>query len=237
MQPLAAAVAAARRPAAADNPLLLLQTRASEHITAALDSYRDARDKLEEQMFFGFYGSPFVQALLGINKDSVVRPVPGTSPEKLAARQAQTVAYAAMLETGGFDEALTRAVRYVGAADRALDQRCALALNVARQQLMRLSVAEFKTLVRDQFFVLQLEPERAIEVLPSLVPELDARKKLLKQVRAIASAGDPLTAAERDRLARLSQALGVPIERPPAPASSGRLIDAGATSRREAELH
>ena len=188
-------------------------------------------------MFFGFYGSPFVQALLGINKDSVVRPVPETSPEKLAARQAQTDAYAAMLETGGFDEALTRAVLYVGAADRALDQRCALALNVARQQLMHLSLAEFKMLVRDQFFVLQLEPERAIEVLPSLVPELDARKKLLKQVRAIASAGDPLTVAERDRLARLSQALGVPIEKPPAPATSGRLTDARATARPGAELH
>ena len=113
-----------------------------------------------------------------------------------------------MLKTGGFDEALTRAVLYVLAADRTLDQRCALALNVARQQLMQLSLAEFKTLVRDQFFVLQLEPERAVEVLASLVPEADARKELLKQVRAIASAGDPLTAAERDRLARLSQVAG-----------------------------
>ncbi len=169
-------------------------------------------------MFFGFYGSPFVQALLGINEDSIVRPVPETSPEKLAARQAQTDAYAAMLETEGFDEALTRAVLYVRAADRALDQRCALALNVARQHLMRLSLAEFKVLVRNQFFVLQLEPERAIEALPSLVPELDMRKKLLKQVRAIASAGDPLTPAERDRLARLSQALDVPSDKSPAPA-------------------
>ena len=111
-----------------------------------------------EQMFFGFYGSPFVQALLGINAGSEVRPFPGTSPEKLAARQAQTDAYAAKLQTGGFDEALTRAVLYVIAADRTLDQRCALALNVARQQLMHLSLAEFKVVVRDQFFVLQLEP-------------------------------------------------------------------------------
>ena len=229
--------AAARRPVAADNPFLALQKQASDQITAALDAYRVARDPLEEQMFFGFYGSPFVQALLGINKDSVVRPVPGTSPEKLAARQAQTDAYAAMLETGGFDEALTRAVLYVGAADRALDQRCALALNVARQQLMRLSLAEFKTLVRDQFFVLQLEPERAIEALPSLVPELEARKKLLKQVRAIASAGDPLTVAERDRLARLSQALGVPIEKPRCLRPRADRPTLGRPPDQQAELH
>ena len=196
MQPLAAAVSAARRPVAADNPLLALQTKVSEQITAALDAYRVARDKWQEQMFFGFYGSPFVQALLGINEDSIVRPVPETSPEKLAARQAQAEAYEAMLETGGFDEALTRAVLYVLAADRMLDQRCALALNVARQKLMHLSLAEFKVMVRDQFFVLQLEPERAIEALASLCRSADARKTLLKQVRAIASAGDPLTAAE-----------------------------------------
>ena len=85
VQPLAAAVAAARKPVAADNPFLALQTQISDQIIAALDAYRAARDQLAEQMFFGFYGSPFVQALLGINKDSDVRPVPGTSPEKLAA--------------------------------------------------------------------------------------------------------------------------------------------------------
>ncbi len=237
LQPLAASVSAARKPVAPDNPLLALQKQVSDQITTALDSYRVARDRLEEQMFFGFYGSPFVQALLGINEDAVVRPVPETSPEKLAARQAQTDAYAAMRETGGFDEALTRAVLYVRTADRALDQRCALALNVARQHLMRLSLAEFKVLVRNQFFVLQLEPERAIEALPSLVPEVEARKKLLKQVRAIASAGDPLTPAERDRLARLSRALGVPSEKSPAPATSGRPTNARVTARSEAELH
>jgi hypothetical protein len=89
VQQLAAGVATSRRPAAADNPFLALQAQISEQITAALDAYRVARDQLAEQMFFGFYGSPFVQALLGLNKDSEVRPFPGTSPEKLAARQAQ----------------------------------------------------------------------------------------------------------------------------------------------------
>ena len=167
VQKLAADVTAARKPAAADNPFLALQTQVSDQIVAALDAYRVARDQMAEQMFFGFYGSPFVQALLGLNADSEVRPFPGTSPEKLAARQAQADAYAAKLQTGGFDEALTRAVLYVTAADRMLDQRCALALNVARQQLMHLSLAEFKALVRDQFFVLQLERERAVEALAS----------------------------------------------------------------------
>ena len=211
---LAANVAATRKPAAADNPFLKLQSQVSDQITAALDSYRMARDQWAEQMFFGFYGSPFVQALLGLGAGSEVRPFPGASPEKLAARRARADACAAKLQTGGFDEALTRAVLYVIAAHRTLDQRCALALNVARQQLMHLSLADFKVVVRDQAFLLQLECERAVEALASIVPDADARMELLKQVHAIIDTGAPPSAAERDRLTRLSRLLATPIERP-----------------------
>ncbi len=135
-----------------------------------------------------------------------------------------------MLTTGGFDEAMTRAVLYVVAAGRMLDQRCALALNVARQQLLHLSLAEFKELVRDQFFVLLFQPDRAVEVLGSLVPEADARKELLKQVDAIVRAGDPLPAAALDRLNRLSQVLRVPEINCRA-AAAKTIAQPGATSR------
>ena len=39
------------------------------------------------------------------------------------------------------------------------------------------------------------------------MPEADARKELLKQVHTIVGAGDLPIAAERDRLAKLSQVL------------------------------
>jgi len=234
---LAAGVAAARKPAGADNPFLALQTQVSDQIVAALDAYRLARDKMAEQAFFGFYGSPFVQALLGLNADSEVRPFPGTSPEKLAARQAQLDAYAAKLLTGGFDEALTRAVLYVTAADRMVDQRCALALNVARQKLMHLSLAVFKALVRDQFFVLQLEHERALEALASMVPEADAREKLLQHVQTIVGAGDRPLAYERGRLDRLSQVLAKPIAKLLPPTTSDRTSAARAPTRPAAVSH
>ncbi len=214
VQTVAANVAATRAPVAADNPFLVLQGLVSDQIKSALNAYQAARDNFAEQMFFGFYGSPFVQSLLGINEGSDVRPLPGTSPEKLAAQKAQSDAYATKLRSGGFDEALTRAVLYVIAADRSLDQRCALALNVARRQFMRLSLAEFKTLVRDQFFVLQLEQERAVDALAVMVPEADARTELLKQVEAIVRASGPPSAAERDRLARFASVLAVVTKKP-----------------------
>jgi len=237
VQALAAGVEAYRQPATADNPFLVLQTQVSDQITGALDAYRVVRDRLAEQMFFGFYGSPFVQALLGLNDGSEVRSLPGISAEVRAARRAQADAYDAKLRTGGFDEALTRAVLYVTAAEQMVDQRCALALNVARQQLMHLSLIEFKAMVRDQFFVLHLERERAVEALASLVPEADARKALLEQVQTIVGAGDPPLAAERDRLARLSQVLPVQIEPPVASATSGETSGTRGRARRSSPSH
>jgi hypothetical protein len=239
VQKLAADVAAARQPAAPDNPLLALQKQISDQITAALDAYRDARDKWAEEAFFSFYGSPIVQGLLGLNDGSPVRELPGTSPEKRAAQQARTDAFAAKLRVGGFDEALTRAVLYVIAAARALDERSAFALNVVRQRFMHLSLDGFKALVRDQFFVLQLERERAVEALATLVQEADARKELLKQVEAIVAASGPPAAAERDRLARLSQVLAVPAPKvvaptppPPARTAAGKVAAPAAREAR-----
>jgi len=225
VQKLAAEVAAARQPAAPDNPFLALQKQVSDQITAALDAYRDARDQWAEQAFFAFYGSPVVQGLLGLNDGSKVRELPGTSPEKRAAQKAREEAYAAKLRTGGFDEALVRAVLYVIAAEMALDARSAFALSVAHQNMKGRSLGAFKALVREQFFVLMLERERAVEALATLVTDADARKDLLKQVEAIVTADGPPTAAERDRLAKLSQVLAVPAPKavapPPPPARTG----------------
>jgi hypothetical protein len=223
VQKLAASVAAARKTVAADNPFLALQAKVSDRIVASLEAYRVARDRMTEQMFFGIYGSPILQGLLGITESTEVRPAPGTSPEQRAAQKTRADAYAAMLETGGFDEALVRAVLYVFAAERSVDQRCALALNCAREHLLRLSLASFKVLVRNQFFVLQLEGERAVEALVAMVPQTGARETLLKDVWAIVGAGDPPNAAARYRLDRLAHDLGVPAEKRVSPAPTGRV--------------
>ena len=114
-------------------------------------------------------------------------------------------AYAGKLSTGGFDEALARAVLYIVSADRALDERCAFALGAAFRELTHLTVEQFKALIRDQFFVLLMERERAVEALTTLVPEPDKREALLQRVNAIVSAGDPPTPAERERIDRLAK--------------------------------
>jgi hypothetical protein len=63
---------------------------------------------------------------------------------------------------------------------------------------------------------------------------VDPRKELLKQINAIVGAGDPPLAAERDRLAHLSQVLAAPIEKaaPLVPSRPASL--SGTTARRSA---
>lgn len=214
VEQLAAMVSANRRPAAADNPFLALQQRVSEQIEASLDAYREARDQMAERLFFAFYGSPLVQGLLGLNDGSQVREYPGATPEALAVRQAQAEAYAARLNTGGLKEAVIRALLFVIAAERALDERSALALGYGRQQYTSLSLQEFKVLVRDQFFILMLERERAVEAIANLVPEAEARTKLLKAVETIIGAAGTPTPAERIRLDQLAHMLAVPAKQP-----------------------
>ena len=202
VQQLAAGVAAARRPAAADNPFLALQTQVSEQIIAALDAYRVARDQMAEQMFFGFYGSPFVQAFLGINE----RQRGAAVPRHFAREAGRTTGPGGRVRGEAADRRIRRsadpggAVRHRGGADA----RPALRARVERRAPeAHASIARrVQGVVRDQFFLLQLERERAVEALASLVPEAERAKELLKQVHAIVGAGDPPLAAERERLAR-----------------------------------
>src|SRR5262249_58622448 len=68
--PLAAAAEWARdnrQPAKAGNPFLTVQQGMSQQIVAALDTWRDLRDRFGELMFLSVYGSPVLQAAVGVD--------------------------------------------------------------------------------------------------------------------------------------------------------------------------
>jgi len=92
VEKLAVEVRGSRRPAAPNNPFLQMQKQVSDQIITALDAYRDTRDRVEEELFFGIYGSPVVQGMLGLNSGEKVRELPGTSPETRAAKKAEAAA-------------------------------------------------------------------------------------------------------------------------------------------------
>ena len=57
-----------RKPASADNPFSAFQEKVSEQLVASLDAWRAMTERFSEQMFMSIYGSPLVQAAVGIDR-------------------------------------------------------------------------------------------------------------------------------------------------------------------------
>src|SRR5215475_12637575 len=56
-----------RKPVAGDNPLLVMQQQVSDQVVAGLDAWREASEKIAEQTFLTIYGSPTLQAAVGVD--------------------------------------------------------------------------------------------------------------------------------------------------------------------------
>ncbi len=75
---------------------------------------------------------------------------------------------------GGLREAAIRGLLYVGSARGMVDERSLEALAQRSPQTTsgaRLTLAEFKMLVREQFFMLLLDREGALAAIPKLLPD------------------------------------------------------------------
>ena len=103
-----------RRPAAADNPFAAAQDLVSGQIVAALDGWRDWRDAAVEATFHATYGSPLLQAMLGLRaSDAPPRARPGRQPEELAFVRQEIADLTARMVQGGPREAFIRAMIYI----------------------------------------------------------------------------------------------------------------------------
>ena len=67
IEPLAESIRERRSPAGPDNPFVAMQETASQHIVAALDMWAAMRDSATEWTFLNTYGSPALQAAVGID--------------------------------------------------------------------------------------------------------------------------------------------------------------------------
>src|ERR1700731_172613 len=66
VESLAEKVTEDRKPVSKDNPFMAFQEQVSKQIVHALDSWRDSQETLSEATFLAVYGSPALQAAVGI---------------------------------------------------------------------------------------------------------------------------------------------------------------------------
>ncbi len=205
---LAGRIPEARQPISPGNPFWQWQGMVSAQIEAALKAFGDTRDAMVEQLFFAIFGSPALQSLLQMSEaEKAARRTPSLSHERIAAWEKEKSELAAKLNVGTYDDAIIRAGLFIIGSMGSMDSRTALTLNEARQSMTKLSLAEFKALVRTQASILRMYRDQALEALPNLVPLEAKRKELLRTVRAGALAIGPLTPIEEDCLTQLAEFL------------------------------
>ena len=207
-----------RKPANSDNPLLAVQDAVSKRIVTALDSWRDAQEALSETLFLAIYGSPALQAAVGIDPESVPSRKPEMSAEYRKRLEVRIAELKSRIGTGGLRECVIRGLLYVGMARGMVDERSLEALRRARTNDSgpRLTLAQFKTMVREQFFMLLLEPEASLAAIPQLLPQnTEARRAGFSIIRDVLSAGAEISGESAERLKRVAGLFGTDQEGSP----------------------
>lgn len=168
---MAKQVAADRHPVGDENFFRSVEGIMSDQIARSLNTWRDLRDSSTERLFMNIYGQPLLQALVGLKGDAHVhRRRPGAEPEHRRFIERRRAELRERIAKGSSHEAVMRSMIHVLGGAPATDERNFNRLRASRAELEpNLKLADFKKLMRDQFFILRLDREAALEALPTLL--------------------------------------------------------------------
>jgi len=217
---LAQQVLESRQPVPDDNPGRVVERQVSDAVTRMLRDLGTTRDRATEKLFQAIYDSPAIQVLTGV-AGSVVPPrqKPGTTAEHRRFIEQAISDLSRRITAGGEREAMVRAGLHVGLADIP-DERAFAILRRIRGQFADVSLAQFKALLREQFFMLQINGEAALDALPGMLPKDAAqRRQAYELVRAVATATGETTPEALARLRALAPVFGIDPDGPLTPAA------------------
>jgi len=208
---LAEQVRANRKNVDKDNPFLVAQENMSKRIEGALDSWREASEAWAERMFLGIYGSPTLQAAVGIDPSGTQRLRKASkNPLHRDLLQKRIAELKALIATGGLRAAVVRSLIYVGMNRAAVDERGFELARRIRETHGDMPIAEFKDLVREQFNILLIDQKAALEAIPSLLPpDLESREKAYELIQQVLRARGDLGAEDSDRMKEIARLFGV----------------------------
>lgn len=201
-----------RKSAAQDNPFLVMQEKISNHIVNSLDQWRDSQEALSEAMFLALYGSPALQAAVGVDPQATPSRHREMSAQHRELLQTRIAELKSQIGEGGLREGVIRGLLYVGSARGMVDERSLEALRRVRRDDSgsRLTLPEFKKVVREQFFMLLLEPEAALAAIPKLLPEnAEQRRAGFAAILEVVSASAEISGEIAKRLKRIAELFGV----------------------------
>ncbi len=212
LQMLAPMVAKHRRPIADDNPFLTAEKHFSDSVVTVLDHYRDLRDRMQEMLFKAIYGPKALGAFMYNEEDLEIAkfaPIVRSKREQ-AELDSAIERVKGRMEEGGFAEGWARIVAtlMLGAGGiNELELETGRKVREQHPKLRQLSINERKRLLKEQSYMVQLDPDRAIESLASLLPTLEERREAWNMAKDIALGDGVIDAKQQVVLDRLSQAL------------------------------
>ncbi|RPI34457.1 MAG: hypothetical protein EHM67_14515 [Hyphomicrobiaceae bacterium] len=119
----------------------------------------------------------------------------------------------ARVSAGGLLAATVRAMVYTGKYRGAVDERGFEIVRRLRHDpnlAPSVSLAEFKALLREQFYLLLIDQEAALRAIPTMLPEDAAtRQQALDIVKRVLTACGPLDDEDQARLARITRMFGL----------------------------
>jgi hypothetical protein len=188
-----------------------VQDDISTLITRLLETLGKWSDLTKEAVFHAVYGSPVLQALAGLTSEiDRPRPKPGVSPDQLAALQEKIAKFRATMDRGGPLEAIARALIYIAKGEAAVDARSFQMLQRILAQYPKISLAQYKEAIRQQWAMLAIDESKAMATLPQLLPIDPAmRREMFEVIHSIRSAAGALQGEARRRLDEIAAIFGV----------------------------
>jgi hypothetical protein len=202
-----------RTPVSTDNPFLAVQQGVSKQLVAALDTWRDVRDRFGELMFLSVYGSPLVQSAVGVDPaETAPLRKAGKDPFHHELLRERIEEIKSRMSEGGLREGAARAAIYVGMARGGVDERGFSAVRRLRgaQPGEQLTLVQFKAMAREQYFMLLLDPEAALAAIPAMLPDdAEERRNAFAAVRQVLAARGEVGGEAAERLERVRKLFGI----------------------------
>ena len=171
------------------------------------------RDTMTEGFFLTTYGSPLLQAMVGLGSpwDATPHRVVRDLVREAAAAKLE-LGLDGKFEEGGVEEAVLRALIYVRRPEGGFDERGYRMLKNIRESRKsneRLSLRRFREMLNEQLQLVLLDEERAVAALPKLLQTDESETAAaLGALRQLVGAAGTLNPEGERRLTRLEKLFG-----------------------------